>query len=281
MTNEELVSRINAGIDTANNMLTLYLQNKGMIYQIAKKYAGLAEMDDLTQESYIGLCRAVDKYKPAAGASFSSYAWKCVDNHLLRYIYHQKNLPEYMQTLIGQYKKLSNAFMVRFGRKPHNGEYCHYLAITKGQLRQIKKSLEMEQIASLDSPIGEDDMVLADTLASDTDIESEVLDEVQQAQLRAELWQAVDELPGELPELMRKRYQDNMTLQGTGDSMGISRDKVRTEESKALRILRRNDNILSFGDDYIATAAMHGTGVERFNRTWTSSTEWVALHLVK
>lgn len=279
--NEQLVARINAGIDTANNMLALYLQNRGIIYQIAKKYAGMAEFDDLTQEGYIGLCLAVDKYKPAAGASFSSYAWKCINSHLLRYIYQQKDLPEYMQALIGQYKKLDNAFMVRYGRKPQNWEYCHYLDITQEQLRQIKKSIKMEQIASIDSPIGDEDMVLSDTLVSDTDVESEVLDEVQQAQLRAELWQAVDELPGELSELMRKRYQDNMTLQGTGESMGISRDKVRAEEGKALRILRRNDNILSFGDDYIATAAMHGTGAERFNRTWTSSTERVAMRLAE
>lgn len=277
--NEQLVARINAGIDTADNMLLLYQQNRGLIYTIAKKFTGLAELEDLMQEGYIALCEAVRHFDADSNVKFSSYAGTVIKRHMKRYIYQQKDLPEYMQALIWQYKKLDNAFMVRYGRKPQNWEYCHYLDITQEQLRQIKKSLKMEQIASIDSPIGDEDMMLSDTLVSDTDVESEVLDEVQQAQLRAELWQAVDELPGELSELMRKRYQDNMTLQGTGDSMGISRDKVRTEESKALRILRRNDNILSFGDDYIATAAMHGTGVKRFNRTWTSSTERVALQL--
>lgn len=64
MSNEELVNRIQAGIDTAANMAELWQQNKGFIVRMARRYSQLAEVDDLIQEGYIGLCNAVDGYRP-------------------------------------------------------------------------------------------------------------------------------------------------------------------------------------------------------------------------
>lgn len=74
MTNEQLVVRIQAGEETAANMLQLWQQNKGFVASIAKKYRGYAEMEDLMQEGYIGLNDAVAHYKEGKGALFTSYA---------------------------------------------------------------------------------------------------------------------------------------------------------------------------------------------------------------
>lgn len=63
---EQIVIRINAGIDTAGNMLLLYKQMKGLIYTLAKHYSGLGEMDDLSQEGFLALYEAVEHYNPAA-----------------------------------------------------------------------------------------------------------------------------------------------------------------------------------------------------------------------
>ena len=62
MDNEQLVARIRAGVDTADNMLILYEQNHGFIHKMALKYSGYAEIEDLKQEAYIGLCAAVEHY---------------------------------------------------------------------------------------------------------------------------------------------------------------------------------------------------------------------------
>lgn len=140
-----------------------------MIYKIAKKYAGIAEFEDLAQEGYIGLCQAVDGYDPGQGIPFVSYAWKTIQRHLVRYILGEKNLPEYLQILIGQYKGLTSAFRVRYGRKPTRPEYGYYLGITREQQEQVK----------------------------------------------AVLWAAVDSLPEKQPAVIRKRYQENLTLQQT------------------------------------------------------------------
>ena len=58
MDNEQLVARIQSGQDEAENMLQLWQQNRGFITMMARKYASLAEMEDLEQEGYIGLCEA-------------------------------------------------------------------------------------------------------------------------------------------------------------------------------------------------------------------------------
>lgn len=279
MTNEELVSRVRAGIDKADNMLTLYNQNRGMIYTIAKKYSGYAELEDLAQEGYIGLCNAVESYDQTGGVPFVSYAWGVIRNHVLRFICAERNLPEYMQALIAQYRKLTESFLTRYGRRPFRAEYCHYMNISREKLAQIEKAACMEQTASIDSPINEEGVALSDTLAGDDDVEGFVLDKIQQGQLRAVLWEAVASLPGEQPGVIRKRYRDNMTLQQTMEELKIpTMHLVRSAESQALRRLRKNSRLRSFVE--IRGDGMQGTGAEAFRRTWTSATERVALDLV-
>lgn len=74
MTNEILVELIQAGENTADNMQKLWEQNRGMIWKLAQQYRNKAEIEDLMQEGFIGLCNAVDAWQPDAGASFLHYA---------------------------------------------------------------------------------------------------------------------------------------------------------------------------------------------------------------
>lgn len=270
---------IQGGADTADSMLALYLQNQGMICQIAKRYTGIAEFEDLAQEGYIGLCQAVDGYDPSQGIPFVSYAWKTIQRHLVRYIRGEKNLPEYLQILIGQYKGLTNAFLVRYGRKPTRTEYSYYLNIAREQLRAIEKGMQAEQQASLDALNGEDDATLADTVAGPDDVEGSVLDRVQQEQMAAIVWEVVDSLPEGQPAVIRKRYQENLTLQQTAEALGLScLNEARRLEQKAIRRLRnrsRYRQLYSFEE--ILSEGMKGTGLETFKRTWTSATERAAI----
>ncbi len=287
MDNEQLVARINAGIDTADNMLLLYQQNKGLIYTIAKKYGGLAELDDLAQEGYIGLCEAVSHYDNAAGVKFSSYAGTVIRRHMQRYIHGNSvvSMSEHMSALLHQYNRLCSAFIARYDRKPTDMEICHYLELSGKTLVLLKKAVEMSHTASLDVPIGEEngETTLCDTLKADCNTEQEVLERVQQEQLKETIWKAVDSLPEGQADIIRKRYAEGKTLQETGESIGITRERVRQEENKAFRVLRnsrRFERLHSFADSMIYSRALRGNGVERFNNTWTSSTENVALKMI-
>lgn len=276
MKNEELIALIKNDVNVAENMLALYQQNKGMLCRIARRYESIAELDDLLQESYIGLVVAVEGYNPDIATSFTTYAWKVVKSHLVRYIRNNKNIPEYMQYLVHQYEKMENAFLVYLGRKPTAWEYCQNLDVSEKQLIEIRKSQRMGQMESLDVP-NEEGFTMADNLQGNVDIESEVLERVNQEYLEKELWKAVDELPGIFPELIQKRYKDNMIVKDIARLMGMTHSQARTQETMALKQLRRNKIVSSYKDEYIANKAMQGNGVERFRRTWTSSTERVAL----
>ena len=82
MSNEELVRLIQCRENYTENMLALYDQNKGMIYGIARKYAAVESIEDLMQEAYIGLVKAVEGYRADGGALFYTYAVPTIDHHL-------------------------------------------------------------------------------------------------------------------------------------------------------------------------------------------------------
>ena len=118
-TNEELVKKIKAGEDVAGNMAKLWQQNKNFVYSIARKY-GESEIDDLMQEGYLGMYRAVGNYDLSAGTSFLSYAGFWIKQAIQRY--HQENkhihIPVYAQENISKYKKFRNAYRMYFGKEP-------------------------------------------------------------------------------------------------------------------------------------------------------------------
>ena len=278
MTNEELTARINAGIDVADNMLALYNQMRGIIYKTARRYVGVAELEDLTQEGYIALCAAVEGFNPAAGVKFSSYAGVCIKRHLQRYIYGNGaiSIPEHMRILMGQYRQLCNAFQCGYAREPSDGETAHYLRLTGKQAALLRKAAGMNRIASLDSPIeGEEELTLCDTVAGGDCTEKEAVERVYREDVKKALWEEVGRLPGDQPEIIRRQYQDNIKPWQIAEMLGVSQDRVWNESRKGIRTLRRKRCLHAFAEEYITTHAFrHGT-------EWDSATERTAIGLLE
>ena len=287
MTNEQLVIRIKAGIDAAENMLQLWEQNRGFIAMIAKKFCGYAEMDDLLQQGYLGLCQAVDAYDPDVGAPFVDYAAYWLRQNMQRYVMNcgcNVRIPVQANVRARKYLKLCDAYEAKYGRKPTDRELERALGVSWNVLEDIKKSATMLQIGSLDVPVGEDDgSSMYDLLpGQEEDVEEAVTDRIQEEQLRETLWGMVDELPGQQPAVIRMRYQEGATLKETGEEAGLSVEQTRQLQNKALRSLReprRAKKLAPFLDEEIRSMAFVGNGTERFNRTWTSSTERAAIAL--
>lgn len=283
-TNEELVARIKAGINVADNMLRLWNQTKRFIRLLAKRYEGQAELEDLEQEGYLALYDAIDGYDSGKGVKFLTYAEYWIKRRMTRYI--QSNtavrLPANEWGNAREYRKTVNAFQVYLGRKPTRNEIAYNMGLSVEQVAQIEKNVRMERIASLESPLfDEADGTLGDTVASGTDVEGDVLDDVQAQHLNAELWAAVDLLPEEQADIIRMRYKGSKTVREIGELIGLTGGKVRRLEVKALRELRHSDLIYPFCEylpDAIGSGVYYG-GVGQFNHTWTSSTERAALKL--
>jgi len=288
MTNEELVIRIKSGIDPAENMLTLYNQVKAFIHTIAWKHRGQEEVEDLEQEGYLALYDAIDGYDPETGCKFLTYAEYWIKQRIMRYIERNSSclrLSFHSQARIWQYKRLCDSFMKEHGREPSEEETSAQMGLSIDQVRDIHRNARIASLGSLDAPVKgceEEGLSLGDSVPSGEDMEGNIVDRLQHEQLKAVLWECVDSLQGRQPEVIRKQYQENMTLEAIGEEYGVSREAIRQDQAKALRELRkpkRSNRLRPFlpEEDRIYSMGLVGNGAERFNRTWTSSTERAAL----
>lgn len=287
MDNEELVARIKAGIDTAGNMLALWEQNKAIIYQIARKYSAFADMEDLQQEGYLALYPAIDGFNPDNGNKFLSYATTVIERKLRNYIHNSGNIvkiPEHERMKMYEYKKTVNAFQTYLGRKPTRREIAHSIGVSDNVVGELEKSIRMRRITSLDTPLagegGTDTLI--DMIPDEKNTMQVVIDDVQQEELEAVIWNIVDSLPGKQGAVIRARFQRGQTLKEIGAELGVTLERVRTVQNEGLRSLRRGHRarvLREYYEEDTYNAALHGVGVEHFNHTWTSSTERVALGL--
>lgn len=285
MTNEQLVARIRDGENEADNMLQLWQQNRGFVYKMAKKFSGYAEIDDLMQEGYLGLCEAVRQYEPEQGTGFLSYAAFWIRRYMQRYIDNccsVVRIPVHAQDDVRRYKRAVREYQKYYGCEPSERALCALLDVGREKLRTIRENARKGQIDSLSRVIGGDDedITIADTVASGEDMEGDVIQELDRENMSRELWIAVDQLPDNLPTVIHLRYQDGMTLEQVGQEFGFSRNRARDLEAKALRMLRterRGGKFRSYHEEYISAATIHHVGIESFKRTWMSEVEREAL----
>ncbi len=285
MSNEELVKEIQQGINTSCNMESLYINNKPYIYQIAKKYMGYTDIEDLMQEAYLGLYEAVQRYEDSHEVKFMSYAGYWIQQFIHRYVEQNSSsvrMPAHLNGKIIEYQKIVKVYQRDFNRDPTVREICYTLNITEEQYIKLKKAIHRKYVTSLDMQLTEDDtMTLIDTVPSDEDIEENVIEGIYNKELKKDLWRLVhDILPDDERKIIKLRYKSHMTLDGIGQTIGVSRDRVRQSEAKALRKLRSGTKYRAFKNKYEEQLCFAWKGsVGSFHRTWMSSTERAALEI--
>lgn len=285
MTNEQLVTRIRFGENEADNMLALWQQNQGMIRMIAKKYCGYEEFEDLLQEGYFGLCEAVQHYDITSDNSFITYAVFWIKHSMQRYVDNWSSvvrIPVHAKDKAREFLKISREYQEKFGFEPSDGELQRLLGVGAERLTQIKKNASAGQITSLNIPVGEDnDITLEDMIESEENLEDDVIRCIDRENMARDLWLAVDQLPEEQADIIRKIYKKGMSVCEVSEQSGVSYSAIRTMQDKALRFLRfprRCRSFKGYYEEYLTAADIHHIGVEKFQRTWTSSVERDALH---
>lgn len=281
MDNEQLVARIRACEDVSDDMLQLWQQNQGFIGKMAARYSSYAEVEDLKQEGYIALCEAVRHYDPASGVPFINYAAFWMKQQMSRYIDNCGSvvrLPVGVRDEIRRYKKICNEYRKYYGAEPSERELCALLRMSLEELHKVQENARKGQIQSLSAPIGADneEMTLEDTVASGEDLEEECAGRLDRENMKRELWIAVDSLPADQAQTIRCRYMDGMTLKETGERQGISIERVRQNDRKAIRTLRLNKysrKYRGYYEEYLSAAPVRHVGVSSFQRTWTSEVE--------
>lgn len=287
MNNEELVNNIQNGIEPTKNMELLYLNNKGFIYSIAKRYSSYCDTDDLMQEAYFGLYEAVEKYEDTGEAKFVTYARYWIIQAIQRYIdntCYTVRVPVYMQQLYSQYKKKVNVFKCEYNRDPTDKEASRMLDCNVSTIKNMRKQMyEVDGMDSLDRSINDDgdNMVLADSIIGSNGIENDIVDKVIEKDIKSSLWGIIEKNTSEIEnKVINSRYRKDLTLDAIGKEMGVSRERVRQIESAAMKKLRtaRVKRILSERYEIAIVSAYRGS-VGSFKHTWTSATERAAMKL--
>ena len=281
MTNEEIVLAMQAGQDVTANMEQLYSQNRGMIYKLTEKYKGVEDPEDLRQEAFFGLVRAVELWDPERETQFLTFAIICIKSVLHRYIAECGSLikvPEYQKTLIYKYDRCMNEFRARLGRDATPEELRALLEISKDQLEQLKKDRATLAIRSTSEVIGgdDDDITLEDTLPAEGDQYEDAVDRIQQEQLSRELWAQVDKLPEREASVVRGKYLNGETYAQSGERLGVSQERIRQLHARALRTLRSGkarQRLLPYLSDSAAYSIGTRSGLSYFRQCHTTGQE--------
>lgn len=282
MTNEELVAQIQAGVDVQNNMGQLYEQNQGLIAKFVYPFHEYAEMDDLMQEAFFGMRRAVDNYIISDdGALFMSYAKYSIVRQCFRYVNaggKVKRLPENMVVRISKYKKYYRKCMTDAHERPTEQMVMDYMQLSKVQYDTMMRAIIESECISTSQAIGEDGLTIEDVVADSLDLEANVVDEAFQEQLSDELWDEVKTLDEKQQTVLVDRYKGEKTLEAIASDIGVTKERIRQIEKKALKALSQKEKLIRLAEEvgYDCNNAYH-RGVNTFQNTNTSATEWVAL----
>lgn len=285
MTNEELCLLIQHGSDKKSYMEQLYLQNKGLINQIAKKYSGYCELEDLLQEGYFGLLDAAKSYDDTKGAAFSTYAYDHIRAVIHRYIEDNSStirVPSAQRSLILKMNRFIDGYIKKYSHKPSVEDLAKALNISEKKVLQLVGDSLMLETKSINESIFKDDerCSLEDCIEDNNNLIENCEIDIYNSQLKKVLWEIVDGLEPMQSKIIHERYENNKTLNNLSQDLNLTPAQVRTYESGAMRELRKSKNtrkLQSFTEDIIYSISARSVGFQHFNHTWTSSTEKAVL----
>lgn len=288
MANEQLVCRIQAGENVAENMKLLYDQVKAFIHMIAIRYQSSGMVEDLEQEGYLALYPAIDGYDPAHGVKFLTYADRWIRQRMQRYLQMNGSsvrFPVGRMEEVRKYNRVCDQFQQVSGREATARELSRILGLTLEEVEQLQLDAGRCNSIPLDTPIsGADGQIgaVGDMVASAENLEDELVDRMEQEQLSEVLWGCVEDLPGEQAEVIRRRYKLDQRNAEIAKKLNIEPTTVTRLHQKAIATLYKPETrykLQRFLPEYWQAKAYQGAGVGTFQRTWTSSTERAALKL--
>jgi len=239
-----LADRARAGDHGAREMLITH--NVQLVVAIAQRFrpnhsnftAGGLDYADLVQEGSIGLTRAAGHFEPGQGATFATYATKAIYRQIIRAITDLEDtirLPREVRTLVGRIRDVEEDRTLRGLARPTQQELAAALEVSLSDIKRAKEAASVS--TSLNKLVGEDQSTELMELQADPSAH-DFVDEIQQyspEQIRS----AIARLKPRERKIINDRFFENKEFKAIGRELGVSPERVRLQERRALGRLRQ------------------------------------------
>ena len=250
---KDLARRFAKGEEQARQRLIK--ANLRLVVSIAKRYVNRSPLSisDLIQEGNIGLFKAVEKFDPGRGFKFSTYATWWIRQAITRALADQSRtirIPVHMVETISKYTQVKRKLAQELGREPLIEEIAIEMTLSPEKVRHIQKI--SQEVISLEAPIGEDDdkSTLAEFIRDEKSLTPVQL--TSQDLLRNQIKDIVGTLSERERKILEMRFglEDGVThtLEEVGKVFGVTRERIRQIEAKALEKIRMHEQATRLSD---------------------------------
>lgn len=220
--------------------------NYCLVIPIAKKFIRRGvDLMDLIADGNLGLMKAVEKFDPEKNIKFSTYATYWIEQYIRKSIEDNSKtvrIPSYMYEIISKWKKVRNTLMAKLNKEPTIEQIAKELNISVDKAEEINSTLfSFDSISSLDTAMFEDsDSLKKDNIKDSLLKTPESVTEIIRTSKNVQ--QAIDLLPERESEIIKMRFginnTQNLSLEEIGNKFGVSKERVRQLEFKALQRLK-------------------------------------------